>query len=79
MTYQSVLLEMWHSTIENQDRFNAVKQQLAKPVEKHQKMGMWHWVTLAIPHALDSLMKPQADIYSTARNKQTKKIPLLHK
>ena len=55
-SYQSLLLQVWHSSIKHKYRFDPVEQKLAYSVEESNKVGIWHHVAFSVTHPFQWLV-----------------------
>lgn len=60
--YHGLPLERRDSSIEDENRFNFVEQQLAQSVEQSEQVCVGQGAALRILEALDHLMQPDGDV-----------------
>lgn len=60
--YHGLPLERRDSSIEDENRFNFVEQQLAQSVEQSEQVRIGQGAALRILEALDHLMQPDGDV-----------------
>ena len=60
--YQRLLFEEGCGSVEHEDRFDPVVQQLTDAVEQQDQVSIWDGLSMPRTHALHCLIQPYADV-----------------
>ena len=61
-THQRLSLELGHTAVEDEDRFDLVEEELAEAVEEDVQVRVVDDVTIRVAHAFHRLVQPHADV-----------------